>query len=589
VSALVRSALKAAAQLPMLECTRSSSPARMEVGLAQRVSIGLDIGSSAVRAAQVSSQGRRAELARFAQVGLPAGAVVEGEVKDRGAVADALKRLWSAGGFRQREVVLGVSSQRSMVRVVEMPKLASAELRSAVRYQIAELLPIGVDEAVFDSVVLGPGKPSGDGGETVQMLLVVAQRDTVLDHIGVLRRAGLRARAVDSSPLALLRALPKPAGDGLEAVVCLGANLVVVAVRQGLVPKFVRTVAKAGEVSQGGVPQGAGASAPQGAQARKPARSVVGDGLDPTVEEVRGSLEYFHSHSQHAPLERVLVTGGGALAKGMIERLSAVLGVPVVQAEVALAYSPEKLGLTRAQVETASLRWTTAAGLALWGVDNFPAPSLVPQEVKERRQFQRALTASAAGLLVVAGGLGALSYQRAHEASNIAREVKAEDAQAASLQSEIARLQPSTAIQADLRSRASLAEAALSGDIDWVRLVHRIEAALPPGVSITSLSLSRSLPSASSSGTAGSTSPAAAASGDDLGQATMALTAKGGPTVVAEFVRRMWDVGGLYALWVSNEATTGSGPSAVTTFSATAQLTSKALSDRVASIPGVSK
>ena len=120
------------------------------------VKIGLDIGSSAVRAAEVAATQSGGEVRRFGQVGLPAGAVVEGEVRDEATVAEAIRRLWSECGFSKKEVVVGISSQRAMVRQLEMPEMNDAELGSALRYEIGELLPIPVEQAVFDFAVLGP-------------------------------------------------------------------------------------------------------------------------------------------------------------------------------------------------------------------------------------------------------------------------------------------------------------------------------------------------------------------------------------------------------------------------------------------------
>jgi type IV pilus assembly protein PilM len=550
-----------------------------------RPSVGLDIGSSAVRAAEVSTAGGRPELVRFAQVGLPAGAVVEGEVKDKEAVVSALRHLWSAGGFRGRDVVLGISSQRSMVRVIEIPKVQPAELRSAIRYQLTELLPIGVDEAVFDFSEIGPGERGPDGPGVTQVLLVVVQKEVVLDYIEVLRRAGLRARAVDSSALAVLRAVPCASLNGLEAVVCLGANLVTVSVRQGSLPQFVRTVARGAEGSanprqdvafMGSQRSGRGNRAP-----------AAGGRLAQVAEEVRGSLEYFHSHSQDAKLARVVLTGGGALEQGVVELMSSVLGLPVEMAELAVTYDPKRLGLTERQVANASGRWATAVGLALWGWGQFPAPSLVPEEVRERQQFQRGLVATAAGIFVLAGALGVVSYHREVAASRLARQVAVEQADATSLERSVAKLQPSVSIQADVRSRLALVDEALVGDIGWVSLVERIERALPAGVKLDNLSLGRSSTpaapaSASQSANAGMAATSTA-NGADLGQVSMSLTAYGGPDLVAKFVRNMWDVRGLYALWVPGTTTESSGASEVTRFSATAQLTSAALSERALS------
>ena len=74
--------------------------------------IGLDIGSTAVRAAEVVTAGDQPSLVRAAQVPLPSGAVQSGEVRDVEAVAQAVRELWGRGGFKTREATMGVGNQR---------------------------------------------------------------------------------------------------------------------------------------------------------------------------------------------------------------------------------------------------------------------------------------------------------------------------------------------------------------------------------------------------------------------------------------------------------------------------------------------
>jgi type IV pilus assembly protein PilM len=549
------------------------------------VTVGLDIGSSAVRAAEVTSDGGSGRVSRFAQVGLPSGAVVEGEVRDQAVVASAIKRLWAEGGFAKRDVVVGISSQRSMVRQVEMPRMNPNELRSALRYEMGDLLPIPVEQAVFDFVELGPGRPKGDGGETTQVLLVVAQREIVMEHIDVVRRAGLKVRAVDSSPLALLRAVP-PGGEGLEVVVSLGAQLVVVAVREGTTPRFLRTVTRGDQSFAGARQESVGAMAGAPATARTTGSPAAAGKLDPTVEEVRGSIEYFLAYAQGAQLEGLALTGGAARGPGVGERFAKVLGMPVRPAVIGLEYDAAELDLGEAQLKEATLRWGAAVGLALWGTGNDPALSLVPAEVKERQQYQRALAASAGGLAVVALLLGGVSLARDHAAATVADEVTAENAQAASLQSTIIKIQPSAGIHGQLLTERGLAVQALSGDVDWVGLLHRIDAALPRGVTIDSISVSRTIAPAAGGTAATSTGSASAPTeNSDIGQITMSLTTTGGAPSVADFVRQMWDVQGVSALWVSS-TTSGQSARSAMQFTATANITEKALSDRAAGLPG---
>ena len=384
--------------------------------LANRVTIGLDIGSSAVRAAEVTADGRGRRVSRFAQVGLPVGAVVEGEVRDEAAVVTAIKRLWSEGGFKGRSVVVGISSQRSMVRQVEMPKMGGGELRSALQYEMGDLLPIPVEQAVFDFVELGPGRPKGDGGETIQVLLLVAQREIVMDHIRAVKRAGLKVKAVDSSPLALLRAVP-PGSEGLEVVVSLGAQLVVVAVRDGSTPRFLRTVTRGDQSFAGTRQETVGALAASSVSSRATGNSSTTGKLDPTVEEVRGSIEYFLSYAQGEQLDGMALTGGAAQGPGVAERFARVLGMPVRIATIGPEFDAAALDLYESKMKEASFRWGASVGLALWGTGGEPALSLVPAEMKERQKYQQAL----AGFCGRVGGAGGNARRRVHGAGPCGR------------------------------------------------------------------------------------------------------------------------------------------------------------------------
>src|SRR5262245_21360191 len=220
-------------------------------------SIGLDIGASAVRAAEVSYQGGRRTLQRYAQVGLPTGAVVDGEVVNGPVVSDALRRLWSEGGFSSTKVVLGVSGHRVIVRQADVPALDDEDLRSALRFDAQELIPIPMEEASFDFSILERSSGADeDSKSTMRILLVAAHRDLLRSHLSALKGAGLHAAAIDAAPLALMRVMPaRPPGpdpsadpgpdsgtdpgtdpradpSGIEAIAAIGAEMTTVAIRQ---------------------------------------------------------------------------------------------------------------------------------------------------------------------------------------------------------------------------------------------------------------------------------------------------------------------------------------------------------------------
>src|SRR5687767_11170470 len=116
--------------------------------------IGLDVGTAAVRAAEVHFGRGTPSLVRFGQVALPPGAVVAGEVVDAAAVSAALRRLWREAGFSGKRVVTGVAGQRVVARTTDLPVMSDDDLRSSLPFQVQELIPIPIEDAVIDHQVL---------------------------------------------------------------------------------------------------------------------------------------------------------------------------------------------------------------------------------------------------------------------------------------------------------------------------------------------------------------------------------------------------------------------------------------------------
>src|SRR5438132_8823973 len=218
--------------------------------MATRV-VGLDIGTFAVRAVELSIDGE-AKLVRFGQVVLPRGAVRDGEVVDPEAVSAAIRRLWSEAGFKARRAVMGVANQRVIVRMAEMPAMSEEELAAALRFEAQELIPIPVEDAILDFQVL-EHVPGSDNGDRVRILLAAAQQDMVRTHVHAVESAGLRVSMVDVVPFALVRALARPGGDVLgssgraEAIVCVGAGVTNVVIHENGVPRFVRILLVGGD------------------------------------------------------------------------------------------------------------------------------------------------------------------------------------------------------------------------------------------------------------------------------------------------------------------------------------------------------
>lgn len=308
--------------------------------------VGLDIGRSAVRAVELGRSGRRRVVRRHGSVPLPLGAVEAGVILDPAAVTEALRQLWREHKLTSRSVRLGVCSGSVLVRHLELDWMPAQDLRRALRYQVADLLPVAVDDANLDHVLLGErtrvDPETGAERRLVDILLVATARGNVDELVRCVQAAGLRPVTADLSPLALVRAaaaLTPPTGRAVtEAVIDVGGDKVAVAVHTAGVPHFVRvSPGLGGEMLTRAVAEGTGLSWPEAERAKLApvsslehrAQESLQGAVEHLVGEIRATLAFHSASDPEHVAERALVTGGGAQHPQFAGLCSRALGLPV--------------------------------------------------------------------------------------------------------------------------------------------------------------------------------------------------------------------------------------------------------------------
>jgi type IV pilus assembly protein PilM len=317
-----------------------------------RTAVGLDVGSSAIAAAELRSGPAGPTLARVATEPLPEGLVAAGEVVDAAGLAEHIRRLWRAGRFTNRRVRLGVANQRVAMRTLDLPAIDDpAERLSAVRFAAAEEIPIPAEVSVVDYQPVG--RHESDSGPRDEVVVVSAHREMVSALTGAARAAGLRPMGVDLEAFALIRALLPAAAapgdpDAPAQVVChVGASLTNVVVAAGGRCQLTRLVGFGGRALTDAVAQDTGLAVHE-AEDLKVACGLIGDvpadvepglaarvrhalalGAQPLALELRRSLAYYAAQGIARPIERVVLSGGGARCLGLERYLQQALDLPV--------------------------------------------------------------------------------------------------------------------------------------------------------------------------------------------------------------------------------------------------------------------
>jgi type IV pilus assembly protein PilM len=342
--------------------------------------IGLDVGSTAVRAAELTG-GDNPVIVRAAQVPLPAGAVENSEVRDPDAVGEALRELWQRGGFKARQVWLGVGNQRVVVREIALPWLPEKELRQSLGLQVQEFIPMSADEAVLDYDPLGEFEH--EGRRMLRLLLVAAQRLMVDQLVNATLAAKLEPMGLDLVPFAIVRAIGSGdegmdlEGGGDEAVIDIGSHVTNIVVHDRGTTRFVRVLPSGGRDVTLAIARAAGVQDDvaetlkrgepvEGGPDLEQTRTIAMQRASQFVDEIRSSLEFYSAQTQGARVARLLISGGGSKLDGLLELLRKKIPIQVERGAV-FQRIPSQLSLSDEALAEAEPVLTVAAGLAIPG------------------------------------------------------------------------------------------------------------------------------------------------------------------------------------------------------------------------------
>ncbi len=360
--------------------------------------VGLDIGTDYIRVAQIKQSGSGNVLTAYGSVAMPFGAVVEGEIVDPDAVSGALKELWKRTGIRSKDVSIGVSNQKVVVRLIDLPYMERDELAGAIQYQAQDYIPIPIEEAIIDFQIIGDYMTPADE-HMMEVLLVAAQRDMIGSAVAAVEAAGLRLAQVDVTAFALVRALlgtttgwladeGDAPGEAL-GVVHISSGLTNIAVVERGIPRFTRVSSLAGNQFtqaianilnltfdeaealkiRAGLPSIDGAHEPvdaEDSQLIQAAQDALEREANKFIAEVRRSLDYYLTQStQVGTIRRIYLTGTGSQLKNLPSYLEKGLQTQVILGD-ALAQI-QASGAVEQAVHADRMGCAAAIGLALGG------------------------------------------------------------------------------------------------------------------------------------------------------------------------------------------------------------------------------
>jgi type IV pilus assembly protein PilM len=338
--------------------------------------VGLDIGSSAVKAVELKATGNSYRVAAFGSQPVPPDSIVDGAIIDAGAVADAIRRLFDGNkAFKAKDVCASLSGNAVIVKKITLPVMTQAELDESIYWEAEQYIPFDVQDVNLDYQILDPGTGPESRG-SMEVLLVAAKKDKIGDYTGVIAQAGRNAVVVDVDAFALQNAYEMNYGLEPGQVVVLlnaGASAINVNIMHGDQSVFTRDVSIGGNAYTEALQKDLDLPYEIAEQLKKgipvdgatfeEARPVIRAITDNVLLEVQKTFDFFKATASSDHIDKIVVSGGASRVEGFYEMLAERFGTPVEEFDPFKTIAWDKK--VDADVGEAAATGAVAVGLAL--------------------------------------------------------------------------------------------------------------------------------------------------------------------------------------------------------------------------------
>ncbi|HEV3219661.1 MAG TPA: type IV pilus assembly protein PilM [Candidatus Acidoferrales bacterium] len=345
-------------------------------GSKQKQLVGLDIGSSSIKAVELKASRQGYELVSYGLEPLAQDTVVDGAIMDAPQVAAAISNIFEKQGIKTKNVATAVSGHSVITKRVSLPLMSEDELYDRIQSEAAQHIPFDIADVSLSYQHLDSLDSQMD------VLLVAVKKDKILNHTNVLAQAGKTPVVVDIDALALQNCFEvnyDPEPSQTVALLNIGASMMNINIVRGGIPVFPRDVSVGGNQYTDALQKELDLSY-EDAERLKTGHAIAGVSdehfatilrsvSDILILEIQKTFDFFRATASGESVQRIYVGGGTARVPGLIDLLREEFAVPVEE-----LYPFRKVVINPAkqneeQIREIAPRLAIAVGLALRSFD----------------------------------------------------------------------------------------------------------------------------------------------------------------------------------------------------------------------------
>lgn len=341
--------------------------------------VGVDIGSSSVKAVELQGRGKDLQLLSLGFEALESDSVVDGQIIELNAVSNAISTIFNEHKIKTTQVAAGVNGHSVIVKNIVLPQMSDGELQESFAWHAEEHIPFDISDVNLDYHVMDRS------GDAIHVLMAACKRDKVANLKQTIQLAGKQPTIIDVDAFALqncyeLNYDPQP--GQVVALLNIGASTTNINILNGVRSVFTRDATFGGnqytsllqkelgltfdqaESVKRGMPL------PEGAEVRDvgPIMDTVSDIL---ALEIQKTMDFYRATVEDgdSAVQKILVSGGGSKLTGLADFLARRFEVSVEMFDPFRKIKVDARGFDPDYMREIVPEMAIAVGLALRGVD----------------------------------------------------------------------------------------------------------------------------------------------------------------------------------------------------------------------------
>lgn len=302
--------------------------------------VGLDIGSSALKAVELKPSRGGFELIHLAHQNLQSDTIVDGHIIDLNHVSDSINRIWAEQNLKTNLVATSISGHAVIVKKITLPSMPEEELDEQIHWEAEQYIPFDINDVNLYHEVVGYDA----SGQNMEVLLVACKRDKIAQFTQVISQAGKQPIIIDVDAFAIQNAYEVnyyPTADQTVALLDIGASVMTMNIVRGATSIFTRDISAGGNQytdllqkeldltfeQAEALKRGVAFDAQMSLDQAEPAINSVSEMLG---LEIQRTLDFFRSTAIDSPsIDRMLIAGGSSKVVHLTEYLSDKFQIPV--------------------------------------------------------------------------------------------------------------------------------------------------------------------------------------------------------------------------------------------------------------------